>query len=62
MKRLEAGTDLDGFLIGPCLHAGGMAHIYEVTYADARPVPFPMVMKVFVWCMPAPTRLSNGAM
>ena len=46
MKRLEAGTDLDGFLIGPCLHAGGMAHIYEVTYADARPAPFPMVMKV----------------
>ena len=46
MKRLEAGTNIDGFLIGPCLHAGGMAHIYEVTYADARPVPFPMVMKV----------------
>lgn len=46
MKRLEAGTVIDGFLIGPCLHAGGMAHIYEVTYADARPVPFPMVMKV----------------
>ena len=23
-----------------------MAHIYEVTYADARPAPFPMVMKV----------------
>ena len=46
MKRLEAGTNIDGFLIGACLHAGGMAHIYEVTYADARPVPFPMVMKV----------------
>jgi serine/threonine protein kinase len=46
MKRLEAGTVLDGFLIGPCLHAGGMAHIYAVTYADARPAPFPMVMKV----------------
>ena len=46
MKRLEAGANIDGFLIGPCLHAGGMAHIYEVTYADARPVPFPMVMKV----------------
>jgi len=46
MKRLETGTNIDGFLIGPCLHAGGMAHIYEVTYADARPVPFPMVMKV----------------
>ena len=46
MKRLEAGTVIDGFLIGSCLHAGGMAHIYEVTYADARPSAFPMVMKV----------------
>ena len=46
MKRLEAGTVMDGFLIGSCLHAGGMAHIYEVTYADARPSTFPMVMKV----------------
>ena len=46
MKRLETGTNIDGFLIGPCLHAGGMAHIYEVTYADARPAAFPMVMKV----------------
>jgi serine/threonine protein kinase len=46
MKRLETGTNIDGFLIGACLHAGGMAHIYEVTYADARPAPFPMVMKV----------------
>ncbi|WP_353139850.1 bifunctional serine/threonine-protein kinase/universal stress protein [Limnohabitans sp.] len=46
MKRLEAGTELDGFRIGACLHAGGMAHIYQVTYADARPAPFDMVMKV----------------
>jgi serine/threonine protein kinase len=46
MKRLEAGTELDGFRIGACLHAGGMAHIYEVTYADERPAPFNMVMKV----------------
>ena len=46
MKRLEAGTVMDGFLIGSCLHLGGMAHIYEVTYADARPSAFPMVMKV----------------
>jgi len=46
MKRLEAGAVIDGFLIGPCLHAGGMAHIYEVTYADAKPAAFPMVMKV----------------
>ncbi len=46
MKRLEPGTELDGFCIGRCLHAGGMAHIYEVQYADQRPAPFPMVMKV----------------
>jgi len=46
MKRLAAGTELDGFRIGACLHAGGMAHIYEVTYADERPAPFDMVMKV----------------
>jgi serine/threonine protein kinase len=46
MKRLTSGTELDGFRIGACLHAGGMAHIYEVTYADMRPAPFAMVMKV----------------
>ncbi len=46
MKRLEAGTTLDGFCMGACLHAGGMAHIYEVTYADQRTAPFAMVMKV----------------
>ncbi len=46
MKRLEVGAELDGFRIGACLHAGGMAHIYEVSYADDRPAPFDMVMKV----------------
>ena len=46
MKRLAAGTELDGFRIGACLHAGGMAHIYEVRYADERTAPFEMVMKV----------------
>jgi serine/threonine protein kinase len=46
MKRLDAGTELDGFRIGACLHAGGMAHIYEVTYADDRHALFDMVMKV----------------
>ena len=46
MKRLASGTELDGFCIGSCLHAGGMAHIYEVNYADQRPAPFSMVMKV----------------
>lgn len=46
MKRLEPGTLIDGFRVGACLHAGGMAHIYEVTYADDSPAPFAMVMKV----------------
>src|SRR5689334_28738 len=47
MKLLAPGTEIDGFLIGDCLHAGGMAHIYKVSYADpARPAPFSMAMKV----------------
>lgn len=47
MKLLTPGTALDGFVVGECVHAGGMAHIYRVTYADDRHDPgFPMVMKV----------------
>ena len=46
MSRLEEGSELDGFRIGPLLHAGAMARIYEVDYADGRVPPFPMVMKV----------------
>lgn len=47
MKLLAPGTTLDGFAIGECLHAGGMAHIYQVTYAGGAADPgFPMVMKV----------------
>lgn len=46
MKKLTPGTHLDGFEIGHCLHAGGMAHVYEVRYADQRQAPFAMVMKV----------------
>lgn len=47
MKLLAPGTLIDGFVIGHCLHAGGMAHIYQVGYADASRQPlFPMVMKV----------------
>ncbi len=47
MKLLEEGTELDGFLIGSCLHYGSMAHIYRVKYAQGAADPgFPMVMKV----------------
>ncbi|MEY4675714.1 MAG: Serine/threonine-protein kinase PknB [Pseudomonadota bacterium] len=51
MKLLKPGTVLDGFEIRACIHAGGMAHIYQVDYAaDAggtqRPSEFPMAMKI----------------
>ena len=46
MIRSEPGLEIDGFLIGELLHAGGMAKIYKVSYADHRPEPFPMVIKV----------------
>ncbi|RYY82406.1 MAG: serine/threonine protein kinase, partial [Comamonadaceae bacterium] len=47
MTRLHPGDQVDGFTIHEPLHAGGMAHLYRVGYADGRPDPgFPMVMKV----------------
>ncbi len=47
MKLLQDGSTLDGFRIESCLHSGGMAHIYRVSYADGRVDPgFPMAMKV----------------
>lgn len=47
MKLLEPGEVLDGFLVKACIHSGGMAHIYQVVYADGRPGPgFEMAMKV----------------
>jgi len=46
MMRMEQGSELDGFRIGPLMHAGAMARIYDVCYADGREAPFPMVMKV----------------
>lgn len=47
MKLLEPGTELDGFTIEDCIHSGGMAHIYQVRYADsARSPGFPMAMKI----------------
>lgn len=47
MKLLEPGEILDGFVIGECVHAGGMAHIYRVAYAHGQTDPgFPMAMKI----------------
>lgn len=47
MKLMPPGTELDGFVIGECVHAGGMAHIYRVSYAQpGRVPPFPLAMKV----------------
>ena len=51
MKLLEPGTLIDGFEVGRCIHAGGMAHIYEVQHApqtdgSRRESEFPMAMKI----------------
>ncbi|QIL81959.1 protein kinase [Diaphorobacter sp. HDW4A] len=47
MKMLTPGTEIDGFIVHECVHAGGMAHIYHVTYAQsARDPGFPLVMKI----------------
>jgi nucleotide-binding universal stress UspA family protein len=45
--RLQEGSVIDGFVVGPRLHAGAMAEIYRVRYAGGRPDPgFPMMMKL----------------
>ncbi len=47
MKLLDPDTQLDGFTIEECIHSGGMAHIYQVRYSDARhPMGFAMAMKI----------------
>ena len=50
MSLLKPESVLDGFVIGPCIHSGAMAHIYSVHCADGAPgcadPGFPMVMKV----------------
>ncbi|MFN7857854.1 MAG: serine/threonine protein kinase [Acidovorax sp.] len=47
MKKLEPGTEIDGFRVRECIHAGGMAHIYAVEYAqEGRSSGFAMVMKI----------------
>jgi eukaryotic-like serine/threonine-protein kinase len=45
--RLQEGSVIDGFVIGPRVHAGAMAEIYRVRYDGGRPDPgFPMMMKL----------------
>jgi protein-serine/threonine kinase len=39
---IEPGATLDGFLVGPRIHQGGMARLWEVTHPDHD---FPMLMK-----------------
>ena len=47
MKRLEPGTEIDGFVVRERLHAGGMADIYRVEAVPPRADPgFPLVMKL----------------
>ena len=47
MKLLEPGTEIDGFRVLECIHAGGMADIYAVEYAQPGRSPgFPMAMKI----------------
>ena len=47
MKLLENGAVLDGFAIDECMHSGGMAHIYRVSYAQGGHDPgFALAMKV----------------
>ena len=47
MKMLTPGTEIDGFIVHECVHAGGMAHICHVTFAQASRDPgFPLVMKI----------------
>ena len=47
MKLLAPGTEVDGFVVRECIHAGGMAHIYAVAYAQqARDPGFSLAMKI----------------
>lgn len=46
VRTLEPGEVIDGFRIEALVHAGGMAHIYSVSYANGRAAPFPLLMKV----------------
>ena len=41
--RLETGSVLDGFTIGECVHAGGMATLWTVTHPG---IDVPLLMKI----------------
>jgi hypothetical protein len=43
MKLLEPGTEVDGFTVLECIHAGGMAHI------TAWNTPWGHPTRVFRW-------------
>lgn len=46
MSLPAEGTVIDSFRLGSRVHAGAMASIHLVDFADGRPPPFPMVMKI----------------
>jgi non-specific serine/threonine protein kinase/protein-serine/threonine kinase len=40
---IQSGMVIDGFLVGECVHAGGMATLWSVTHAD---ITVPLLMKI----------------
>lgn len=42
-RKIETGGEIDGFVVGDCVHDGGMGRIFRVTSARAD---FPLMMKV----------------
>jgi eukaryotic-like serine/threonine-protein kinase len=43
LERFATGSELDGFRLGECIHAGAMGRIYRVSGPD---LGFPIIMKV----------------
>ncbi len=46
LERFAPGAQLDGFVVGECIHAGGNAFIYMATPPPDRDYGFPVVLKV----------------
>jgi eukaryotic-like serine/threonine-protein kinase len=40
---VEPGTVIDGFMVGGCIHRGGMATLWSVTHPD---IAAPLLMKI----------------